>query len=165
MIVMDNKNLVNGSTALAPKYKPYKPNIDEELEKRKKAEKEKEKLIAEKRAKRKAQVLLSIACVFITGVILIGRYAAVYNLQSNLTKVKTEIHNTTMENEDLKVQLLKAGNIQQIEETAKTKLNMMTPDKKNVMYMTTTKDYFAKVTKEENNKQEDLIAKLKNILF
>jgi len=163
---MDNKNLVNGSTALAPKYKPYKPNFDEELEKHLKAKKEKEKVLAEKRAKRKVKVLACIILSFFTGVLLISRYAAVYNMQKDLTRMKTEIHNTTMQNEDLKVQLYKAGNIQEIEETAKTKLHMITPDKNKVIYIETTKDYFAKDTKENNkNKEENLVAKIKNILF
>ncbi len=163
---MDNKNFTNGSSALAPKYKPHVPNVNEELEKLKKQKKEKQRALAEAKVKRHARIIGMILISFSIGVLLIGRYAAVYNMQKNLTKIKTEIHNLSMENENLTVQLVKANNIQQIEEAAKTKLQMITPNKNNIIYMEATKDYFAKNTNEEKkNKQEDLIARIKSILF
>lgn len=163
---MDNKNFTNGSTALAPKYKPYEPRINEELKRQEKEKREKQKALAQQKAVARARVLGLIACAFIIGLVLIGRYAAVYNLQKELTKVKSEITNYSMENENLKVQLIKASNMQQIEQTAKTKLNMITPDKNMVIYTKAAKDYFAYNTKEDSKKtQEDLLAKIKNLLF
>jgi cell division protein FtsB len=163
---MDNKNLINGSSALAPKRKPYSPNADQELERLKKQKKARQKALAEARSLRQAKIIGTIFLSFLIGVLLIGRYAAVYNMQKDIAKTKTAIHNLAMENENLMVQLVKTNNIQQIEETAKTKLNMITPDKNNVMYMETTKDYFAKNTDEyKKNKQVDLLARIKNILF
>jgi hypothetical protein len=71
-----------------------------------------------------------------------------------------------MNNENLKVQLLKVSNMQQVEDTAKTKLHMVTPDKNSIIYTEATKDYFANNTNEnKKNTQENLIAKLKNMLF
>ena len=155
--------LVNGSTALAPKYKPYQPNVNEELDRQKR---ERIRAAAEAKMERQARVIGVIIISLLVGVFLIGRYAAVYKMQKDITKVKTQIHNISMENEDLMVQLVKAGNIQQVEETAKSKLNMITPDKNKVIYMETTKDYFAKSANDgKKNKQEDFIAKVKSILF
>ena len=166
MIVMDNKNLINGSSALAPVRKPYTPNVNEELERLKKQKKIKQKALEEARVLKQARVIGIIFLSFLIGVLLIGRYAAVYNMQKDITKVKTQIHNLNMENENLTVQLVKANNIQQIEETAKTKLHMITPDNNKVIHIETTKDYFAKNTNDDKkNKQEDLIARIKNILF
>lgn len=163
---MDNKNLVSGNTALAPKHKPYYPNIDEEYEKLKKEKEEKKKALIRNRLEKKKKIIKTTVFAFVTGVILICRYSAVYYLQRDLTKIKTEIHNLTMENENLKVELIKASNMQQVEKIAKSKLNMITPDKKNVIYTEITKDYFVKDTREDNkNTQEDLIAKIKNMLF
>lgn len=164
---MDNKNLINGSTALAPKVKPYEPNKNYEYERLREANKEKKKKLAQARAKAKAQVIGVIILLLVTGTAMIGRYAAVYNLQKNLSKVKSEINNISMENENLKVELIKASNMQVVEDTAKTKLNMVTPDKSNVLYTTeTAKDYFAKNTKDnKNNIEENLVAKIKNMLF
>nr|WP_243428285.1 cell division protein FtsL [Clostridium rhizosphaerae] len=164
---MDNKNLINGSSALAPKYKPGTRNVDEELEKLRKQQREKQKQLAHKRTKAKAKLLIGIAAAFTVGVILISRYAAVYNMQKNLTKVKTDIHNVSMENENLKVQLLKASDMQQVEQAARTKLHMVTPDKDKVIYSESTKDYFAKAANENKSDKtkESLVAKIKNILF
>jgi cell division protein FtsL len=163
---MDNKNLTNGSTALAPKYKPYEPRINEELKRQEKEKREKQRALAHQKAVARAKVLGIIVFAFIMGLVLIGRYAAVYNLQKELTKVKSDINNFTMENENLKVQLIKASNMLQIEQAAKTKLNMITPDKNMILYTKATKDYFAKDTKEDNKStQEDLLAKIKNLLF
>jgi cell division protein FtsL len=163
---MDNKNLINGSSALAPKFKPYKQNENEELERLKKQHKDKQKALAQEKLLKQAKILGVIVVSFLVGILLIGRYAAVYNMQKDISKIKAETNNLKMENEDLMVQLIKAGNIKQVEETAKTKLNMVTPDKNKVIYVEATKDYFAKNTKDENkNKHEDLVAKIKNILF
>ncbi|WP_252131926.1 cell division protein FtsL [Clostridium caldaquaticum] len=163
---MENKNLVNGNTVLAPKHKPYYPDRDKEYEKLKKAKEEERKALIEKRLEKKKQTMKLIVLALVTGIILILRYSAVYKLQKSLTNIKTEMHNITMENENLKVELIKASNMEQVEKVAKSKLNMITPDKKNVIYLETTKDYFAKDTKEtEKNVQEDLIAKIKNMLF
>lgn len=164
---MDNKNLVNGSMALAPKVKPYEPNKNDELEKLRKANREKQKRLAQARAKAKTQVMVMIVLILVVGTTMIGRYSAVYNLQKNLTKVKSDIHNLSKENENLKVELIKASNMQVVENTAKTKLNMVTPDKSKVLYSTAiTKDYFAENTKDNNsNTKENLVAKIKNMLF
>lgn len=164
VIVIENENLVNGSTVLAPKREPY-PGKEEEYEKLRKI-KEKQKALIEKRTHKKAQVIKGIGLAFLIGIIMIGRYSAVYNLQGNLAEINSDIHNYKMENENLKVQLIKASDIQEVEKSAKTKLHMVTPDKDNIMYVNTTKDYFADQTKEKGkNTKEDLIAKIKNMLF
>lgn len=167
VIVMDNKNLVNGSTALAPRVKPYEPNKNDEYERLREANREKKKQLAQARAKAKTQAIGVIILILVVGTALIGRYAAVYNLQKNLSKVKSDIHSISMENENLKVELIKASNMQVVEDTAKTKLNMVTPDKSNVLYtIEATKDYFAKNTKDnKSNIEGNLVAKIKNMLF
>lgn len=163
---MDNENLVSGNTALAPKKRPYYPSRDEEYEKQQREKEERRRALIQERARKKAKIIKSISLVFITGIILICRYSAVYNLQKSLLEVKTEIHDLTMENENLKVELIRASNMQEVEKVAKTKLHMVTPDKNNVMYIKETKDYFAKETDETlKNTKEGLIAKIKNMLF
>lgn len=163
---MDDKNLVNGNTALAPKRKPYYPNRDEEYEKLKKEKEERRKAQILKRANKKAKVIKGIGIAFLTGIILICRYSAVYNLQRELTNVKTETHNLVMENENLKVEIIKASDMQKVEEIAKTKLHMVTPDKNNVIYTKAAKNYFAKDAEEnKQNTKEDLIVKIKKMLF
>lgn len=163
---MDNKNLVSGSAALAPKRKPYSPNKNEELERKRKEEEQKRKQLIKLRSAQKAKAMKTIAVAFIVGIVLIMRYSAVYNLQKNLTSIKTEMHNLNMENENLKVVLYKASNIEQIEKTAKSQLHMVTPNNNQVVYSQSTKDYFAKNTEENvENTKESIIAKIKNMLF
>jgi cell division protein FtsL len=163
---MDNKNLINGSTALAPKQKPYYPNKNDEQEKQRKEQAKKQKALQQEKLQAKAKVIKSIAVAFIVGVVLVTRYSVVYNLQKDLTVIQNGIHNLDMENENLKVMLIKSSNFEQVETMAKSKLNMVTPDKNNVIHLETTKDYFAKSTDDNSkNTQEDFIAKIKNMLF
>jgi cell division protein FtsL len=163
---MDNKNLVSGNNALAPKYKPYNPSVNEEFERLRKAREEKKKALAQKNLKAKVKIIISILLAFSLGVVLILRYSAVYNLQKQLLGVSTEMNNLNMENENLKVQLIKASDMQQVEQVAVLKLHMVTPDKNNIIYLNTTKDYFASNAKEATkNTNENLIARIKNLLF
>ncbi|MFL0246743.1 hypothetical protein [Candidatus Clostridium stratigraminis] len=166
MIVMDNKNLVSGSNALAPKYKPYNPSIDEEFEKLRREKEKKKKALAQKRLKTKAKIIAYIIAAFAIGVVLVLRYSAVYNLQKQLLVVTTDSSSLNMENENLKVQLLKSSNMQQVEDLAVTKLKMITPDKNSIIYSSVTKDYFANnEAKGTKNTKDNLIAKVKNLLF
>lgn len=165
---MDNKNLVSGSAALAPKRKPYYPSKDEELQRKKKEEEQKRKALIKKRSAQKAKSIKIIAAAFIIGVVLIMRYSSVYNLQKDLINLKTDMQETNMENENLKVALIKASNIEQIETTAKSKLHMVEvdPNKNNVVYAETTKDYFANSTDESKKEaKESVLTKIKNMLF
>lgn len=166
MIVMDNKNLVNGSTALAPSYKPYNPNTNEEFEKLRRAKEEKKKAIAEQKLKLKLKVLVGILLAFSLGVVLILRYSAVYNLQKQLSVTNSQIHNVSMDNENLKVQIIKASNMQKVEQVATTQLHMITPDKNSIIYLQNTKDYFAKSTNDTTkNTKDSIVGKIKNLLF
>jgi cell division protein FtsL len=163
---MDNKNLVSGSAALAPKRKPYYPSKDEELQRKKKEEEQKRKALIQKRSAQKAKSIKIIAAAFIIGVVLIMRYSSVYNLQKDLINLKTDMQEMNMENENLKVALIKASNIEQIEATAKSKLHMVVPNKNNVVYEETTKDYFANSTDESKQEaKESVLTKIKNMLF
>lgn len=166
VIVMDNKNLVSGSNALAPKYKPYNPSIDEEFEKLRREKEEKKKALIQKKLKTKAKIIAYILAAFAIGVVLVLRYSAVYNLQKQLLVVTTDASSLNMENENLKVQLLKSSNMQQVEDFAVTKLKMVTPDKNSIIYSSVTKDYFANSeAKTAKNTKDNLIAKVKNLLF
>lgn len=166
VIVMDNKNLFSGNTALAPNYKPYNPSVNEELEKLRRDREEKKKALAQKKLKAKVKIIACILIAFTIGLVLILRYSAVYNLQKQLIGVTTEMNNLNMDNENLKVQLLKASNMQQVEETAVSKLHMVTPDKNSIIYTTVTKDYFSSSEKvATKNTNENIIARIKNLLF
>jgi len=163
---MDNKNLVSGSNALAPKYKPYNPSINEELEKQRKEKEKKKKALAQKKLKAKAKIIASILIAFAIGVVLVLRYSAVYNLQKQLLVVTAEMNSLNMDNENIKVQILKASNMQQVEEVAVTKLKMITPDKNSIIYSSVTKDYFSNNdAKTAKNTNDNLIAKIKNLFF
>lgn len=163
---MDNKNLVSGSNALAPKYKPYNPSVNKEFEELRRAREEKKKALEQKKLKAKVKIIAGILLAFSLGIVLILRYSAVYNLQKQLSGVSTEIRNLSMENENLKVQLIKASDMQQVEQVAVSKLHMVTPDKNNIIYLQATKDYFASNSKEATkNTNDNLIVKIKNLLF
>lgn len=155
-------NYINGNTVLAPQYDP---SIDEEYLELKKKRKEKLKIKNKKNMKMKLAIIRNIVLVFIIGITLIGRYSSIYNMQQQLNKTQNEITDLNRQNDSLKVELVKENDVQQIQDTAVTKLNMVQPDKNAVTYTNLSKDNFntdAKVTADKNN---NIIGKLMKALF
>jgi cell division protein FtsL len=163
----DDKNrYINGSTVLIPDYTPERKKDKEKYEKLKKAREERESQKKAIRLKGKKNTLICIVASFAVCLLLICRYATMYSMQKELTKLKTEITTVSVENESLNVILLKENNLQHIEEIATNKLHMIKADKNNVIYANLSKENFGKTANEEKKTtQENIIAKIKNILF
>ena len=159
----DKRGMISGNTVLAPQYLPKEKDKYEELKKLRNENKKKQKL---KQIKSKKKVLRNIAITFILGVTLIGRYSMLYNVQRDLNRINTQISTVKVENENLKVELLKFSNIHYIEEKAISQLHMIRPDKDQVIYTDLSKNNFGKLTKEKvENKQQNLMEKFKNMIF
>lgn len=162
---MDKQSRINGNTVLAPEYVPSRRHKNEEDEKLKRERKQ--KLINERniKVKKKTRTLKNIGIVFVLGVTLIGRYCAIYNMQKNLSEVKTQISTLNKENENLRVELVKFNNMVYIEDIAVNKLHMVRPEKSLAIHLNLSKDNFEDTLSENDIKHESLLQKIKNILF
>jgi cell division protein FtsL len=156
-----DNNYINGNTVLAPQYDP---SIDEEYLKSIKERKEKLKIENKKSIKRKFSILRNIVLVLIVGVVLVGRYSSIYNMQQQLNKTQNAISDLNRQNDSLKVSLVERGNVSEVQDIAVTKLNMVEPNRNVVIYTDLSKDNFnsdAQNTADKNN----IIGKFIKALF
>ncbi|WP_027624725.1 septum formation initiator family protein [Clostridium lundense] len=162
MIITEKENYINGSTVLAPQFEPKR-----EKKKDDKLEKQTEIKNRNKRVKNKFKILRNIALTFLVGVILIGRYSKIYNLQKQLNTTGQNINTLNKENENLKVELVKFSNVQYIEEIATKKLQMVKPTKESIIYCDMKKEIFKyeNNAKTENKSKENTLKNLLKDLF
>ncbi|WP_411679198.1 septum formation initiator family protein [Clostridium thailandense] len=165
MIVTNKDSYIHGNTVLQPEYVPY----EEERRYEEEAKKERLKKLrkAKKRLKKKVKVIRNISLSFIIGIIFVGRYCIIYNMQMELNLVKTNISELNKENDNLKVELVKYNNLQYIEETATNKLQMVPADKGAAIYANLDKENVKITEKKVQDKieKENLWSKLKKIIF
>lgn len=155
---MNKDSMVNGNTVLQPEYKPYKETEEKKL-----------KTNAPNKAlkvKKKLKVIRNICVVFVVGVILVYRYCAIYNAQTELNSIENNISKINKQNENLTVELVKYNNLEYIEDSAVNKLQMKIPDKGNAVYTNLDK----KVIKVEENSDEPemhkgILNKLKQFIW
>lgn len=118
----------NGSSALKPQRKeqtiPSRKNYDRKI---KKIEQQRKRKQREKNLKK--NVIQVVLLILVVGGITITRDIKVYKTQQQLDSINKQINTVITENEALKVEILKAGSLDKIEETAKNKLKMILPNK------------------------------------
>ena len=165
MIVRNEDSYIRGNTVLQPEYIPYEDERRYEEEVKKERLKKLRK--AKQRLKKKLKVIRTISLSFVVGIILVGRYCVIYNMQMELNSVKTNINEVNTENENLKVELVKYNNLQHIEEIAVNKLQMVAPDKGAAIYVNLDKENIKIAEKKVQDKieKENLWTKLRKILF
>ena len=164
--MMNKENYVIGNAVLAPNYEPAGPSKKQEYERLKKTKAENLYKKREKRVNSKAKTLRCIALVFIVGVTLIFRYTSIYNVQKNLSNIKSETISLNKENENLKVELVKSSNLSNVEKIATGKLNMVRVEKHQVIYTDLTKENFAKdASLNKNHSQSSFLQKVYKMLF
>ncbi|AYD40637.1 hypothetical protein D4Z93_08880 [Clostridium fermenticellae] len=146
IVVNKDTDTIHGNTVLKPEEIPdynkdYLENNKEKILKRKK--------LKQKRVKNKVKTLRNIICIFVVGLVLIGRYCNIYNMQMQLNAIDSNINKLVSENEQLKVNLVQYNNIQYIESTAVNRLHMVFPDKKSAVYMDLDKKNINTTPKKE----------------
>lgn len=164
MIVVNEESFIQGNTVLQPEYKPYRDNGSYEEDKKRKLNKKRK---VKTRLKNKVKVIRNIALTFIVGLVLVGRYCVIYNMQMELNSLKSNINEINRENENLKVELVKYNNLQYIEDIATNKLKMLPPDKGAAVYTDLDKENIKIIEKKEKDKVEkqNIWNKLTKILF
>nr|WP_206154800.1 hypothetical protein [Clostridium muellerianum] len=127
----------------------------EEKEKEDLKRKAKEKKLRQKRLKGKIKTIRNISLAFTVGVLLVGRYCVIYNMQQQLNSINKNINQVNRDNENLKVDLVKYNNIQYIEDSAINKLHMIAPDKGTAVQADLDKE----VIKSSDKKSENQVPK------
>lgn len=165
MIVVNEESFIQGNTVLKPEYRPYRDNEShKEKNKKKKLKKNRKN---KTRLNNKVKVIRNIILTFIVGLVLVGRYCAIYNMQMELNLTKNNINEINRENENLKVELVKYNNLQYIEDIATNKLQMLPPDKGAAVYTDLGKENIKITEKKEQDKVEkqNIWNKLAKVLF
>jgi len=162
--MMSKDNVIRGNTVLAPQYEPANPERkqQEDLKKARALSKAKR----EKRVKSKMKVMINIGVAFIIGLVLIYRYVVMYNIRQDLSNIKSQVAAVNKENDNLKVILVSASSINEVEKTATEKLQMVRADRNQVVYADLTKENF-KSTSNKNNEDTKVgfFQKIINKLF
>lgn len=106
-----------------------------------------------KQVKKRLKLIGIVAAMFFIGMLIIGRYAIIMELNSQSSVVQKNIAAAQKENEDLKIQLAGKDNITTIEKAASSDLGMVQPDSSAMVHIKTP---VQKVTVSTNENQKDV---------
>ncbi|WP_024614997.1 cell division protein FtsL [Clostridium sp. Ade.TY] len=137
MIVKDF-DYVRGNTAVKPQRK-Y-DDIKKDKQRKNQRNNKKKKLATLQKKKKIAGTIQVALVIFILGVATIWRDTKVYNLQTQVGTINSEIKTMNSENEALRVDLLKHSSLKGIESKAKNKLGMLPPAKADKVDIDLSKD-------------------------
>ena len=159
--MLTEKEYVNGNNVILPNRED-EPRVNRENLRVKKKNTANKNKLNEKRKKQHINTIKVIALVFICGIIVVWRYGVAYNVQKQLTSIKSEQSNLIRANDNLKLELKKVNNFKYIEENAESKFGMVKPDNNNVIIADLSKDNF-KNQQEEKKKSVTFINKIKQL--
>lgn len=165
MIIAENKNIVSGSSALAPQRIPSKDRETQRHKDLEKLRKEHQRINKEKSINKKVVILRNIALLFIVGLTLVYRYSIIFNMEKDILDVKKQISNINAENESLRINLLKYNDINLLEEEAFKNLNMIPKSRVNDIYIDLDKNNFKNNIQEGEKESDNLFSKIKKILY
>ncbi|MDP4143260.1 MAG: cell division protein FtsL [Bacillota bacterium] len=150
MIVANKQYSTNGNAALVPerKYIPEKKDLKNEQiqsEELKKAKQHKKRV--------QAKIIVSIFAMFVIGLTIVVRYSDIYVMQRQLTLEQENLNSLTKENEDMKLDLMRQGNLKDIEKQATEDLHMVLPSKDQAIHVDLGKNNFntVQVNKDQND--------------
>lgn len=130
---------IRGNTAVDPKRK-YR-TVEEERKVHKNKVKKQPKVKTYKIGQTKG--VTAIAClIFGLGFLTVGSYGKLYTMQNSLIKLNSNIKSISLENEAIKVDLLKFSSIHGIKKAATDK-EMVLPAKADTIDVKWSKDYFS----------------------
>jgi cell division protein FtsL len=163
-LIVNNSYDVKGNTVLNPNIGIKRSSRQEdEYERIRRSQIEKRNRLKYKKNKKKRQLLASIITIFICGMGVILGQSKVYAVQRNLSQINKEISAINVENDNLKVELVKTVNLQSIKNVS-DKLEMVNVDNSKIMYIDLDKNNFAPKQDKEQGFSKWL-GNLKKILF
>lgn len=159
---------IKGSTVSAPERKSgiRRPNKKYKQIQRRKKIQTRNTLLKNIRKNDRKYVLTMVVIIFSLGFVTISGNSKVYNMQSKVSNLSTQINQTQEENEALKVKLLKFSSLKNIQEKAGTKLYMFIPNKEETIKIDFSQDYFKDLeqgSSENSTKEAGLFSKLMDL--
>jgi len=85
--------------------------------------------------KKQLKLIMMVALMLCTGTIIIGRYAMIMSLNNQCISLKNSIDANQKENDNLKLELLKYYNINDVERVAISDLSMVQPSISEVVHL------------------------------
>ena len=137
--MLTEKEYVNGNNVILPNREDETRVNRENLRVKKKNTANKNKL-NEKRKKQHINTIKVIALVFICGIIVVWRYGVAYNVQKQLTSIKSEQSNLIRANDNLKLEL---NNVIIADLSKDNFKNQQEEKKKSVTFINKIKQLFA----------------------
>ena len=144
---------IKGSTVAAPERKSSvrRPNKKYKQIQRRKKIQNKNTLLRKKRKNDRKYVLTFVVVIFTLGFITVSGDSKIYNMQSRMSNLNTQISRTQEENEALKVKLLKFSSLSNIQAKAGTKLGMFIPNKEETIRIDFSQNYFEDLKSNNSN--------------
>ena len=160
---------IKGSTVAAPERKSNvrRPNKKYKQIQRRKKIQNKNTLLRKKRKNDRKYVLTVVVVIFTLGFITVSGDSRVYNMQSKISDLNTQINRTQEENEALKVKLLKFSSLSNIQAKAGTKLAMFIPNKQETIKIDFSQNYFENLKPNSSNnstQKTNFFSKLTNLI-
>ncbi len=134
---------VHGSTARQLQYDVYEENT---VLKEKKRYKNNRKI--------KFKLVLSILAVFVAGLTVVYRFAAITELSYQINQSEKTYNELRNENSILKVQVETLTDLTDIREKAETRLGMQKPDKSQVVYIQVPRSDYTVVMNTQSGTEE-----------
>ena len=158
-----NEKYMKGSLAVVPERKEDREGREKYRE-LKKAKNQRNKRLKEKQWQVKRGTLLCILLLFICGFSVIYSYGAAFTKQKELAKLQKSERDINMENDNLKVELLKFSSFEYVKSNAEGKLSMIAPDRSKVISVDLNRDNFKEesLVKEEKN---SIVSFIKDLFF
>lgn len=88
-----------------------------------------------RQVKKQTRMMALVCIMFVLGVLIIGRYALIMNLNNQSRVLQNSVERIQSENSALNVELLKSSDIKNIESVAANDLHMVHPDGTNTVHI------------------------------
>ena len=143
----------------------FREETNQEYEKLKKAKKQRQLIINNKKAKLRRGVTQIILMVLFLGMVTIYRDSQVYNIQKSISKINTEINAVSADNEALNLNILKASALGNVREAAETRLGMVAPKKEDVIKVNLSESNFNIAAADANAGEAGVLAEIMDALW
>lgn len=161
---MREYDYIKGNNVVNPQ-RQLREETNQEYEKLKKAKKQRQLIINNKKAKLRRGVTQIILMVLFLGMVTIYRDSQVYNIQKSISKINTEINAVSADNEALNLNILKASALGNVREAAETRLGMVAPKKEDVIKVNLSESNFNIAAADANAGEAGVLAEIMDALW
>lgn len=164
VLVVDEKKIVIGNNAVKSAANPLRRDERREQIEREREKKQKQKRKRKQKKVGRLKILGRISMGFMVGMLIMGRYAIIYQNQYKISQLKTNTSELMSKNENYKLQLMKIIDLKTVEKISKEELGMSEANRVHVVLTDLSKNNFIS-TQEEKKEEKNFFAKFIELLF